>query len=148
MRTRVSKSYKITVDRSKPVDQLINEAKLNYVNSSVTSENFPITDKGISKIDIKLINFSKATEFKEILRKVKKRNFVPISISELLAFSESFPEVQREFPIVAPGTVWKGNIDRVPVLWGGSGGRSLFLLWKSYNWLPGFRFAVTKNLAE
>lgn len=52
------------------------------------------------------------------------------------------PNLQREFPIVALGSVWRdgGGGRHVPVLGCGGAGRRLSLGWFEFGWDDGYRF--------
>lgn len=68
----------------------------------------------------------------------------PATLRELLAFGEANPELQREFPIIALGSVWvyrRG--DRRVVCLGRYGSeRRLRLDWYEYCWLACCRFLI------
>jgi hypothetical protein len=45
----------------------------------------------------------------------------PAELSELLAFGENYPEVQRKFPVIAFGSIWRRwDARQVPYLLGSS----------------------------
>jgi hypothetical protein len=71
-----------------------------------------------------------------------KAGYRPATLAELLALGEAHPELQKEFPIVALGSIWHdadGNRD-VPVLSFDGSRRKLFLNWFVNDWYVNFRF--------
>ena len=76
-----------------------------------------------------------------------KAGYRPANLPELLSLGASQPELQRQFPIVAPGSVWQYRYsDRyVPYLWNDGVKRYLHLHLFAYDWYPVCRFAVARK---
>ena len=72
----------------------------------------------------------------------------PANLPELLAFGETHPEVQRQFTIIALGSVWQRSIGcrYVPCLDGsGDGGRLLCLGRVEVDWSDYCGFATVRK---
>jgi hypothetical protein len=78
---------------------------------------------------------------------MEKAGYRPARIEELLALGASQPELQKEFPIVALASVWRGpgGDRRVPYLRWDVAGRRLDLSWFEYGWTGDYRFAAVRK---
>lgn len=78
---------------------------------------------------------------------MRKAGFRPALIEDLLALGAEYPELQKQFPIVALGSVWQdpGGRRRVPYLRWDGGGRDLDLYWFGDDWDERWRFAAVRN---
>lgn len=76
-----------------------------------------------------------------------KAGYRPANIAELLALGAQYPDIQRQFPIVALGSVWRlrSSGPCVPCLWGDDWERGLHLRQLMDKWHPGYRFAVVRK---
>lgn len=78
-----------------------------------------------------------------------RRGLRPATIEELLAFGAAYPDKQREFSIIALGSVCIGQPIRrnyVPCLWLESAGRCLGLRGAELGgWYANYRFAAVVN---
>ena len=133
------------IDYGRPLEEAISSAGLDYINATINEENFPSGQTGKTSANVRFARFDSLMTTQDVLTVISEADMKPVDITTLVAISEQHPELQRQFPIVGLGSVWSSNIDRVPVLWGGPNGRSLFLLWTEYYWVPSFRFAATPN---
>jgi hypothetical protein len=77
----------------------------------------------------------------------KKNNLRPVTLPELIAFSIAYPNLQRQFPIVAFGSVWQDRDSgrSVPYLWVGYDCRYLSLYWRAVGWDDGYRFLAVRK---
>src|SRR3989344_4382360 len=118
--------YKVFVDYGQTLQQMIANGKYDYANSDITSGNFPTTaNDGKQEVVVELAHFGRDMESDAVLKKFEARGLRAATLPELLAFGATYPEKQREFPIVALGSVWRdrGGGRDVPCLDGsGSGG--------------------------
>ena len=76
-----------------------------------------------------------------------KRGYRPGRIEELLALGEIMTELQREYPIVALDSAWRGSDGDlgVPCLWSDDRLRLLYLDWFEDGWSPYYRFLVLRK---
>ncbi|MBU4315415.1 hypothetical protein KJ673_03345, partial [Patescibacteria group bacterium] len=71
----------------------------------------------------------------------------PGKIEELLAFGATYPEVQRQFPIICLGSSWvdRGGRRHAPFLSGYGSGRELRLGWCGSVWDGYCRFLAVRK---
>jgi hypothetical protein len=139
--------YSVTVDHSRTVEEMVAAGKCDWSNSDISSKHFPSDKKGKVEVNIELVHFNRTMESDEVLRELDKQDLRPATLPELLAFGATYPDKQREFPIVALGSVWRGlDGDRVVAcLYGNAGDRGLGLDWFVYGWGDDCRFAAVRK---
>ncbi len=143
-------AFRVTVDYSTTLEQMIAAGRYDWKNQDINQKNFPIPPSKCGKkeeVAIELKHFNRTMESEEVLRELDKDGFRPANVFELQAFAERYPEKQREFPIVALGSVWRGWRGRrcVACLYGGSVGRDLRLDYFDSGWGSDCRFAAVRK---
>ncbi len=140
----VSDAYPIRVDYYRSLSGMIGAGSYNYHNEHINQRNFSLNGSGVDENKAALVSFDEPMESDQVLAALSERGLTPAPIEVLLALGEQHPDLQRQFPIIALGSIWENDNGRKDVvcLWGGSQGRRLFLQWYYYNWLPGYRFLV------
>lgn len=136
---------KLTVDYTKIVEQAIADGKYDWKNSDITTKNFPVSPEMIGKksdISAKLFYFNRDISSDDAISEMDKAGYRPATLMELLTLGVLFPELQRQFPIVALGSVWRdARVYRyVPCLYVGNSRRGLNLGWLDSNWDACCRF--------
>ncbi|MEK7576903.1 MAG: hypothetical protein AAB482_04405 [Patescibacteria group bacterium] len=140
--------YPVIIDFSLTLAAMIKAGKYNWVNDSITARNFPMKGEETAEVTIKLIHFSRVMENGDaVIHKLDRKGMRPATIEELLALGQVYPDLQRKFPIVALGSVWRSprGYRYVPYLWGNAGGRDLYLLWFDRRWNGHSRFAAVRK---
>lgn len=143
----ISKSrqtFRVAVDYTQTLKQMISAGKYDWANSDITQDHFPIKGNGKKEEEVVLFHFDKVMTSEQAITEMDKTGFRPATIEELLALGAQQPELQKQFPIVALGSVWRNPLgDRnVPDLrWGGRQ-RSLDLDWFGGDWREDSRFAA------
>jgi|SRR3989338_7706254 len=139
--------YKVFVDYGQTLQQMIANGKYDYANSDITSGNFPTTaNDGKQEVVVELAHFGRDMESDAVLKKFEARGLRAATLPELLAFGATYPEKQREFPIVALGSVRRRDVDRVvPYLNGDGSKRLLYLSWIDNRWNGRCRFAAVRK---
>ncbi len=126
---------RFTVDFTKTLEEMIAAGKYDWRNNVITSQLFPIVGNGTVVVDAKLFHFGRSTTSNEVERELETAGYRSATIAELLAFGASFPEVQRQFPVIALGSVTKVSGGRsVPCLVRHGAERSLDLDWRGRVW--------------
>ena len=140
-------TYPLSVDYDLSVENAVKLGQYNWTNGDITGKNFPTTRTGKVEVVVELIRFNCAISTKDAQRELDQRGYRPAELHELLAFGEKYPELQRQFPIVALGSVWQGRDgDRdVPCLVGDGSGRGLDLGWVGDDWCEVCRFAAVRK---
>lgn len=136
---------KLTVDYTKIVEQSIAAGKYDWKNSDITAKNFPISLEMIGKkveVSAKLFHFNRGISSDDAISEMDKDGYRPATSMELLALGYQYPELQRQFPIVALGSVWHdADLSRcMSCLLVGGSGRGLDLGWFGSGWDARYRF--------
>ena len=142
-----TQTFPVTVDYGRSIEEMVASGKYDWSNSDITSKHFPIGTKGQVGVNIELVHFNRPMESDEVLRELDKQGLRPATLPELLAFGATYPEKQREFPIVALGSVWRDldGIRHVACLYGNAGDRGLDLRWYENGWVVSCRFAAVRK---
>lgn len=123
--------FTITIDYTRSLEDMIAAGHYDWKNTDITSKNFPITGTGQAEVKLHLVHLNREATTAEVAARLDSLGFQSASIEHLLAFGEKYPDKQREFPIVALGSVWvSGYGDRYSPCLNGSGAeRDLGLFW-------------------
>ncbi len=144
--------FTMMVDYSRSVADLIKDGAYNYANPNITDENFPLQpfEMGQEK-EAKLYHFNRDISSDAAISEMAKDGFRPATARELLTYGAKNPEVQREFPIVALGSVWlyPNGFRHVVFLVSALRGRNADLYWYVDDWGSRYRFlAVRKKSSD
>jgi len=144
--------YPISVDYERSVEDGRKAGRYYWSNPDITSRNFPTKRNGKAEVAVELIHFNRIVSTDEALCELDRIGYRPAELHELLAFGEKYPEVQREFPVVALGSVWRirHSVRRsFPCLrmrgYMHGSRRSLSLRRSGFYWLEIFRFAAVRK---
>ncbi len=129
--------FSVLVDYRLTLDQMIEAGRYDWKNSGITS-NFPVNCRRDESADVTmfLVKYDRSMESDDIIKDLDVRNLRAAELPELLALGAQNPDIQREFPIVALGSVWvnyRGHRS-VPVLSRKGDARYLDL----NNWVSGW----------
>ena len=140
-------SYPVTVDYSRSVEAGVAAGKYDWSSDDIISKNFPTNRTGVADLEIQLVHFNRATEFDDAIREIDRFGLRPAELHELLSLGEKYPKVQREFPVVALGSVWRDpDGDRlVAFLCRFGSRRNLRLYWTGFRWDEDCRFAAVRK---
>lgn len=144
----MEKLYALRVDYSKTLEQMIAEARFDYVNSGISSEHFLINGEGIQEKIAEIVLFPGMMTTAEVVYDIRRRGLLPAGIEDLVAFASEYPDFQRiGNPVIALGTSWKRaeGEEVVPVLRGGEKDRNMHLLRTVNNWNPSERFLALRQ---
>jgi hypothetical protein len=136
---------KLTVDYTKTVEQAITNGHYNFKNSDITAKNFPVSSEMIGKkmeVAVRLFHFNCSISSDDASLEMHKAGYRPATLMELLTLGSLFPEIQRQFPIIALGSVWRAAcLDcYVPYLHVFNSRRRLNLYWFGIDWGAHCRF--------
>jgi len=140
-------TYPLSVDYERSVEKGVKAGRYDWANSDITARNFPTERNGTAEVAVELVHFNRHVSTDEAFRELDRMGFRPAELHELLAFGEKHPEVQREFPVVALGSVWQFRYGSrfVPYLSGGDSERGLYLGWIGFDWFEVCRFAAVRK---
>ncbi|MFP4515008.1 MAG: hypothetical protein ACLFNO_03345 [Parcubacteria group bacterium] len=143
------KEFNLTVDYSRTLKEMIKFGNYDYFDKKINENNFPFPVDFLGKkikIYAKLLHFNEVIRGQEIIDRLNKTeaSFRPATLAEQLSFAQANPELQKDFPIVALGSIYR-NIFRslsVPVLFFDDYKRQLSLDWFESKWSPFCRFLI------
>lgn len=136
---------RFAVDFGKTLEEMIAAGRYDWRNEDITAARFPIIGTGMVTVDAKLFHFGKDMSSDAVERELKAAGYRAATIAELLAFGATFPEVQRQFPVVALGSVGSVSGDRrVPCLRRWFVERNLDLRWRDDDWRGDYRFLAVR----
>lgn len=141
--------YSITVNYGRTLAEMVEAGYYDYANPDITAEHFPIEGRGKVELECELVHHDRTASTEEVEPEIERLGLRPATIEELLAFGETYPDVQREFPVVELGSSWvnrDGHRDMVS-LWGYPDSRSLILGWDApgYQWSSRYRFLTVRT---
>lgn len=139
--------FQVVVDYSQTLADMIAACNLDWVNPDITQEHFPISGNGVVELKAELIHFRETMSTNIVLKDLDRQGYRPATLPEPLAFGAKYPEKQREFPVVALGSV-RANPDgsrRVPYLCGDGSSRGLDLGWYGLGWHDDYRFLCVRK---
>jgi len=140
-------TYTVTVDYGRTVEEMVEVGQYDWSNDNITSRNFPLpSEKGEENVEVEIIYFDRSISSEDAVAEMTKRGLRPATLAELLALGEQYPELQREAPIVALGSVWqdRGGDRGVPCLDGFGRERYLALDVWGGDWRGVWRFAAVR----
>ena len=123
----IGKVFLVTTNQDLTVEEGIDEAgPFNYVNSYITSANFPIEGSGTRDDDLQLHHFDRDISDTEVNSKLDALGLERVTeLSVFVAFLRDNPDLQRVFPIIS-GASWvdqNGNLGVVCATGAASGRR-------------------------
>lgn len=106
------KEFSLIIDYTKTLEQLISEGKYGKNHPEINDKNFPISLEMTGKkmeISGKLFHFNRSISSDDVIFEMDKAGFRQATIRELLALGALFPDLQRQFTIVALNSYWRNN---------------------------------------
>ena len=139
--------YRVMVDYGRKLKAMIEAGQYDWTNSDITEKHFPIEGSGTVEVDIELVHYGRDMSTNAVLKDLDSRGLRPAKIEELLALGAAKPELQREFPIIALGSVWRHlSGDRnCPYLLRYGSKRNLYLYWIDNDFAGVCRFAAVRK---
>ncbi|HOX21370.1 MAG TPA: hypothetical protein PKZ02_00100 [Candidatus Paceibacterota bacterium] len=109
MSKSVGDGFRVVVNYSKSLDQMIESGNYDWVDSDISKKHFPIKDQGTAELNMELVHYNKFMSSDDVIKDLDSRNLRPAILPELLAFGASYPDKQREFLIVALVSIWQDS---------------------------------------
>jgi hypothetical protein len=144
----VNPTYPVTVNYGLTLAEMIEAGRYDWLNLNLNifKEHFPMKGEGTKEVVTELVHFNRYVVSQEVLRELDKRSFCPATIEELLSFGARYHKLQRQFPIVALGSIRRRLVRRyVSGLWGASDGRGLGIRWFGSLWDGRHRFLAVRK---
>lgn len=139
--------FSLAVNYGRSVEEGVRAGYYDWVNPDITSEHFPTERQESTHIMVELIHLNRVVSTDEAIRKLDQMGYRPIELRELQALGEQYPDLQRKFPIVELGSVWRDSDGNryVASLDGSVSGRRLTLNWVEVDWDEDFRFGSVRK---
>lgn len=113
-------SYHIEVNRDRALATMIEDGRYDFVSchENITERHFPIERSGRAETDIEVIRYGRKMRRSHVDEDLGDRGLRSAKIEELLALGAAKPDLQRDFPIAALGTVWHSapSLAHCPIL--------------------------------
>lgn len=109
---RKRQAFQLTTDRSSSLPKMIKAGRYSLVNSNITQDHFPVEREGKKELEVTLFHFNRSLfseeviSEEEIISEMEEQGFRPAGIKELLDSKEQYPDLKKESPIAALGSVW------------------------------------------
>lgn len=104
-------------------------------------------ERKAAQYEVRIFHFDEIIGSKEARKRIEKAGWNVATIEQLLALGALLPHLQRQFPIVALGTTWKGAIPRAACLHHGDGlKRYVVLRWIGDDWCGDFAFMAVRTV--
>ncbi len=144
---RRAEALRVTVDYGASLGDMIQAGGYDWANPEIAVRHFPILGSGVSEVDVVPVHLDRPVSTERALAELDGRGLRPALLEELLAFGARYPDKQREFPIVALGSIWRspGGHRGVVYLYGQHGRRELVLRWIEGDWGEHWRFAAVRK---
>ena len=125
---------------------LVKLGKYDWVNDDAYKFSYEKTDAK----EIELVSFDKAISSEDAIKEMDKNGLRPATATELLILGAEHPELQRNNPIVALGSVrqFRGGGRVVASLRRGGSERDLRLRWFDCGWSECYRFAAVRKSSD
>ena len=142
-------TYPVTIDYADTFEQRLASGRYDWKNSDINKKNFPVKGEGTVDRILELAHYAKDMSTDAVLAAIDAQGYRPATIEDLLAFGAKYPELQREFPIVALGSVWQNWFGNryVAYLYRVGDKRNLDLYWFVHDWRALYRFLVVRKSA-
>lgn len=138
----------VPVDETQAIEDAVKIGDFDCVNDSITSANFPKPANGQkSERELVLFHFNNVMTPEEIVAKITEAGYELATIWDILGLAAKEPNLQKEFPIVALGSVWQGPSGhrRVPCLCSVGGDRNFGLSYLERGWRVSYRFLARRK---
>ncbi len=145
----IEKTYKVVFDYSQSLASMIKAGKYDWFNDHITDKHFSLEGEGQQEAELVLVHLDRDATTKEVREYMKEQGLEPAKIEHLLAFGTTYPELQRQFPIIALGSSFvdaRGSRG-CPCLDCGHDGRELNLDWNDDGdrWHDSCRFLAVRK---
>lgn len=120
--------FPLVVNWARPIEDLVSEGHYDDVTRNMLRAGLEVPEIGFDRIEGDLVSFTRRSSTDDILRALDRVDMRPAKFRELLVFGIKHPDIQREFAIVALGSIsrFRGK-DCLAYLHGDRYGRTLVL---------------------
>lgn len=142
----VTDTVTLIIDYSQSLEEMVAAGDYDSTGSDITEENFPVGE-GASEVEAVLVNLGRYETSDEAIAELERQGLRPATMVELLAFCAQPADPQRDYSIVALGSIWASPDGRslVGYLWGSAGYPKLDLGWYGGEWGRHFCFLAVRK---
>jgi len=150
--TLVDDIFRLSVDYSQSLEQMIAAGQYDWTNDSITAQRFPIEGNCVVEFEGRYFHFNRNISSENVIKEIEAADtanpWSTAKIEHVLSHGKTFPEEQRKFPIIGLGSVAEvlGNRD-VPYLDRLDSERELDLGWFDDDWDPVCRFLAVRKVS-
>lgn len=142
--------FAVTVDYSQPLADMVGAGKYDFVDDNIVAKNFPLVGTGLVEQEVVVVHFDRSISSDTAVAELEQMGLKPAPIEYLLALGAKHLDLQREYPIVAFGSVWTDSdgypyVLYVPCLGPWIVGRELHLRDWVGGWSPHYRFLALRK---
>ena len=134
----------VVINYGLSVEDAVKAGKYDWSNSDISTKHFPSKRKGTAEVEIILLHFNRDMYSGDMFRELDKQGGLrPAELHEGLVVGAKYPDIQRKFPVVVLGSVWRDpyGYRYCAFLYGNGSGRFLGL--SPLGWWDDFcRFAA------
>lgn len=136
--------------KHKSLTEAISAGKYDYANDYITAEHFKLEGEIVVDTELVLYHPDRNIGSEDVVKELDQVGLRPATLQELCAFGEKYPDIQREFPCVALGSVCvdAGGNRNVPYLYRWYAKRELDLDDWDVEWYPCYRFLAARKPVE
>lgn len=144
---READTYPVTIDYGKSVEEMIEAGHYDWVHPNINVTNFPVSDTGVVEVNLELVHLGRSVSSEVVLAHLEANGLRPATFAESLAFGVTYPEIQRQFPVVVLGSSWGVSVGLRdgPYLVRCHRGRGLYLDWCEGGWDDICRFLALRK---
>lgn len=104
-------TYRVTVDYTQSLDAMLAAGRFDWEVEAFDPKSFPVTGDGQADVEILLYHPNRDAYYQDVLAELEYLGLRPATLAELLALAATFPDLQREYTIVALGSVGPNELD-------------------------------------
>jgi hypothetical protein len=140
----VNRTYRVSIPYERSTEQLLEMGHYDITSPYLNDLDFQRTVCGRDRMfEIEMVHFGRNISTDDALAGIEQQGLRPSNVTELLAFGASYPDVQREFPVVALGEIFPyPHGARNVVALGTLGELRCVFVWLAVDWYDACRFAA------
>jgi len=99
-----AQSYPVTMDYGASVEDLLHAGGYDRIYSEINSSNFQGSGTGSRELVVTLVRLDTQTPLSKVIAAEEKKGLRAATVTELLAFGRTYPDLQRKITIAGLGS--------------------------------------------